>query len=368
MKGSQSQASSLSVNYLNTALQLLMAASFVVALSTSLLAQSTITCPSGQWDFAQIMRMQTSWAQNGYYLSGTNQSGGNVYMYQVATDITYGSQNQWTGGKLNYIKNYALPPNGTGDKTEVSPAQTPPYEPPEYVPVTTTGDTPEYWAYPADVDLFDSNYIYLWITEIDWNNPYAFKKFNSDSNDYSFRFAPRCGVPGQVTLDNPAPNDPTDPTNNPSTAFEILPSNVYQSGGEYNGDIITTNETFTSADCTNGFLWDNLGYAFTQVNTAQTGFSMNDTINGQRSLNYIPIVYWYNCDSSYGSCGNHEEFDYGYYPSTGDYYGLVQWLHFTGTSGTPDETATFNTMSEYTGANDGHYSYSNVNFPAAACF
>jgi hypothetical protein len=316
------------------------------------------------------MRMQTTWAQDGYYLSGTNQSGGAVYMYQAASDLTYNADNEWTGGKQNYIKNYALPPNGTGATTQVTPAQTPPYEPPEYAPVATNGDNPEYWGFPADVDLFDTNYIYLWITEIDWNNPYSFKKFNSDNNDYNYRFAPRCGVPGQVTLYNPAPdyNPQGQPTNNPSTAFEILPSNVYQSGGQYNGDIISTNETFTSSDCTNGFAWDDLGWSFTQVNTTETGFSMKDTVNGQRSLDYLPIVYWYNCNSSYGSCSHHEEFDYGYYPSTGDYYGLVQWLHFTGSSQTPDETATFNTMQEWTGAADGHYSYANINFPAAACF
>jgi hypothetical protein len=135
-----------------------------------------------------------------------------------------------------------------------------------------------------------------------------------------------------------------------------------------NGLIISSNETFTSADCKNGFKWSNLGYAFTQVNAAQSGFLMNDTIHGTRTLSYVPIVYWYNCNSSYASCGDHEEFDYGYYPSTGDYYGLVQWLHFTGTSQTPDQTATFNHMYQYTGTSDGHYDYTNINFPAAACF
>jgi hypothetical protein len=360
MKGRNS-----SVMFSSGALQLFLAVSFAAGLSTSMFAQSTITCSSGQYDMVQVMRMQTTWAQNGYYLQGLNQSGGTVYMYQAASDITYeNEQNQtgeWLTGKLNYIKNYALPPNGTGDKTQVTPVQSG-YASPEYVPVTTTGDTPEYWAYPADVDLFDTNYVYLWITETDWNNPYSFKKFNSDDNDYNFTFTPRCATPGDTTLDIPAPNDPSDPTNNPSTAFEIIPSNVY-SGGL----IDTTNETFTSTDCTNGFAWDNLGSAFTQVNAVQTGYSMNDTINGSRTLSYVPIVYWYNC-TDYASCGNHEEFDYGYYPSTSDYYGLVQWLHFTGTSDTPDESATFNNMYQYTGTSNGHYSYSNITFPAAACF
>jgi hypothetical protein len=93
----------------------------------------------------------------------------------------------------------------------------------------------------------------------------------------------------------------------------------------------------------------------------------NKVNNTTPSLNYLPIVYWYECNSSYGSCGNHEEFDYGYDSSTGDYYGLVQWLHFTGSSQTPDETATFNTMQQYTGADNGSYSYTNLTFPGTGC-
>ncbi len=344
-------------------LHALMALSLMFALSPFMAAQSTITCTSPQWDILQIMRMQTTWAQDQYYLSGVNQNSSPVYMYQAASSVTTNGSGEWTGGKENYIKTYALPPANPPDPYSVCTSNCGSYAAPEMVPHTTTGDSPEYWGYPADVDLFDTSYIYLWITEIDWNNPYSFKKFNSDSSDYSFRFAPRCGVPGEVTLDNPAPNDPSDPTNNPSSAFEILPANVYD------GSLIdSSNETFTSADCTNGFKWDNLGYAFTQVNAAETGFAMNDHVNGSRTLSYLPIVYWYNCNSSYASCGNHEEFDYGYYPSTRDNYGLVQWLHFTGTATSPDESATFNNMYQYTGANDGHYQYTNINFPAAACF
>jgi hypothetical protein len=350
------------------ALQTFLPVILVAALSPSLFAQSTITCTSPQWDMLQIMRMQTTWAQAHYYLSGTSQSGSAVYMYQAASDVTYDAQGQWTGGKENYIKTYALPPATIPSPSDVCDSNCGSYEPPKMVPHTTTTDTPKYSGYPADVDLFDMNYVYLWITEVDWNNPYSFKKFNSNSSDYSFRFAPRCGVPGQVTLYDPAPNNPSNPTNNPSSAFEILPANVYQSGGQYNGDIISSNETFTSSDCKNGCKWDNLGYAYTQVNAAKSGFTMTDHINGTRSLNYVPIVYWYNCSSSYASCGNHEEFDYGYYATTGDNYGLVQWLHFTGTQTNPDQTATFNSMSQYTGASDGHYDYTNINFPAAACF
>ena len=330
-------------------------------------AQYTITCQSPNWDLLQLMRMQTTWAQAHYYLQGKAQDGSTVLMYQAASDVTTDSKGQWTSGKQHYVKTYALPPATPPDPYDVCDSNCGSYAPPKMVPHTTTGDTPEYWGYPADVDLFDTNYIYLWITEVDWNNPYSFKKFNSGNSDYSYHFAPRCGVPGQVTLYNPAPADPGDPPanpSNPSTAFEILPPDVYTSGGL----IDSSNETFTSADCKNGFKWDNLGYSFTQVNAAKSGFVMNDTINGNRTLSYVPIVYWYNCNSSYANCGNHEEFDYGYYPTTGDHYGIVQWLHFTGTQSNPDLSAAFNNLYQYTGTDDGHYDYTNINFPAAACF
>jgi hypothetical protein len=347
----------------NSVLQILLAAGFAVAPSTLVSAQSTWTCTSPKWDILQIMRMQTTWAEDGYYLSGTNQSGGTVYMYQAASDVTYNSTNEWTGGQLHYIKNYKEPPANPPDPQKFCTTNCSPYVSPAYAPEDAAG-TPEYWGYPADVDLFDTSYIYLWVTEIDWNNPYAYKKFNSNNSNYSFPFAPRCAVPGQTTIKIPEPSGNTVPTTTiPSTAYAILPSNAYS------GSLIdTSNEAFTSADCTNGSSWQDLGYAFTQVNAAKTGFAMTNKVNSTTpSLNYLPIVYWYECNSSYGSCGNHEEFDYGYDSSTGDYYGLVQWLHFTGTSQTPDETATFNTMQQYTGADNGSYSYTNLTFPGTGC-
>jgi hypothetical protein len=342
-----------------------MAVSLVAVLSTSVFAQSTITCPSGDYDMVQVMRMQNSWAQNGDFLQGTNQSGGTVYMFQAASDITYENQSQqtgeWLGGKLNYIKNFHEPPASPPDPQEVCSTNCPsPYASPEYVPTFSTTDGN--WAFPADVDLFDTNYVYLWITEIDWNNPYSYKAFNSDNNNYSFPFVPRCALPGTSTIQIPEPAGNTVPTSTiPSTAYEIFPANVYNSSGQ----IVTTDETFTSSDCTGTPGWSDLAYAFTQVNSVHTGFAMTNNVNNTTpSLSYVPVVYWYGCNDDYGSCGNHEEFDYGYDTSTGDYYGLVQWLHFTGTSTNPDETATFNNLEPA----NGDFSYTTISFPAAACF
>src|SRR5450755_2340395 len=41
-----------------------------------------------------------------------------------------------------------------------------------------------YWTktaggYPWDIQLYDKNYVYLWVTEMDWHNPRTYKAFNS---------------------------------------------------------------------------------------------------------------------------------------------------------------------------------------------
>ncbi len=46
--------------------------------------------------------------------------------------------------------------------------------------------------YPWDIQLYDKNYIYLWVTELDWKNPRTFKAFRSTQNGQvqsSFRAA-----------------------------------------------------------------------------------------------------------------------------------------------------------------------------------
>jgi hypothetical protein len=59
-----------------------------------------------------------------------------------------------------------------------------------------TGSNPEYTlltsekfyytkgqaGYPWDINLFDNNYIYLWITEYNWNDPHTYKKFTYNTN------------------------------------------------------------------------------------------------------------------------------------------------------------------------------------------
>src|SRR5213595_865559 len=52
--------------------------------------------------------------------------------------------------------------------------------------------------YPWDIQLYDHQYIYLWITEYAWNYPHTFKKFSGNTN---MPLAPRCakdGFPGST--------------------------------------------------------------------------------------------------------------------------------------------------------------------------
>src|SRR5213075_1096300 len=60
-----------------------------------------------------------------------------------------------------------------------------------------------YWTkggtgYPWDIQLYDNNYIYLWITEYAWNYPNSYKK---SSNNYNVPLTARCakgGFPGSA--------------------------------------------------------------------------------------------------------------------------------------------------------------------------
>src|SRR5262250_1305647 len=55
-------------------------------------------------------------------------------------------------------------------------------------PLYTEIDSDRFWwtktgqGYPWDIQLYDNDYIYLWITELDWHNSNTFKMFrNTDS-------------------------------------------------------------------------------------------------------------------------------------------------------------------------------------------
>ena len=139
---------------------------------------------------------------------------------------------------------------------------------------------------PWDIQLFDSKYIYLWITELDWLNPKTFKKFAKNTN---MPLVPRCakgGFPGSTIT---------------------VPDTSYQ----------------TYSDCTH-FVTQNLRKGVNQV-----WGPYNITLGGMLPKNLPVLVasYRYNCDSNYNNCGDKEE----YYLA--QRYGLVQWVHYSLVSG-----------------------------------
>lgn len=119
----------------------------------------TTTCPSGQWDVLSVSVLDPGLSTN-YYMTGSLNGTSTAYKF-----TTWNQQEN----KVYYVKN----PQG----------------------------------YPWDINLYDGNYIYQWITENVWGDPYTYKKFNNGSGsstaDYSFRWAPRCGTPGSWSVWNP---------------------------------------------------------------------------------------------------------------------------------------------------------------------
>ena len=135
---------------------------------------------------------------------------------------------------------------------------------------------------PWDIQLYDSQYIYLWITELNWVNPHTFKKFANNTN---LPLVPRCaqaGFPGSVIK---------------------VPNTSYQ----------------TYSDCTH-YVTQNLKQGINQV-----WGPYYVSLGGQLPSNLKVLVasYRYNCDVNYANCGDKEE----YYLA--QKYGLVQWVHYS---------------------------------------
>lgn len=194
-------------------------------------AESTIACPSGSYDMLDWMTLDSNLRGNGHMAGSAN---------PLFTDIGSGKF-YWTKGA-----------NGE----------------------------------PWDIQLFDNNYVYLWITELNWNDPHTFKKFANNTN---MPLVPRCakaGFPG-------------------STIY--VPNTSYQ----------------TYSDCSH-YTTQNL---LKGINQVWGPYSI--TLGGSLPSNLKVLVasYRYNCNSSYGSCGDKEE----YYLA--QKYGLVQWVHYSLVSG-----------------------------------
>lgn len=154
---------------------------------------------------------------------------------------------------------------------------------------TVMGSGKFYWVkgglgYPWDIQQYDNNYIYLWITELSWTVPQSYKVFNGSPPD--LKLVPRCAKGGSPGSTITVPNTSYDLHTNCSNTCSVtlgLQSSVNEVWGPYT-------------------------YSF--------GGSLPS------NLPTLVISYRYNCDTNYANCGDKEE----YYVA--QKYGLVQWVHY----------------------------------------
>lgn len=157
--------------------------------------------------------------------------------------------------------------------------------------------------FPWDIQLYDNQYIYLWVTELDWQNPRSYKVFHSrKSGKFNLPLVPR-----------------------------------YARGG-YPGSTITVSDSTYQihSDC-DTYVTKNLGYVVNELwgpYHEKLGGDLPD------DLTTLVISYRYTCNASYTQCLNKEEYHFA------KPYGLVKWQHealrANGTYGPPDKVTVFN--------------------------
>ena len=274
--------------------------------------QSTITCPSGDWDVLSLLMMDPTLAPS-YHMEGDYASNGGAGSYMYTT---------WSksDSKVWYIKN----PQGN----------------------------------PWDINLYDNQptvpsrgYVYQWVTELDnwpnqnsqsyWGDPKSCKKFNNGFNsvdghnsDESFRWAARCGVPNGANSSY-WNQKPTTQTQDYNSNYYVYIDQVLQ-GSSYNLDNALVE---LKGPGTIAIYWG--GYGSTESWTANT----------------ISVQYTYTCtQENVNYCTDREVFDYAYDANPNPYdqlkhsYGWVQWRHYKNSSqpgnpanwGTPVAQNTFN--------------------------
>src|SRR5262249_40065327 len=246
----------------------------------------TIACKGkGDWDVLSVMMMDPGLAA-GYHMEGLTNGSPSAYIYT-----------KWdkSNTKIYYIKN----PQGN----------------------------------PWDINLYDSKYIYQWVTELQsyqgvnhWNDPASCKKFNNGSQkstaDYSMRWAARCAVPGGA-----------------SSSMWNTPSSQPNDTNYY-----------TYVDKVQQTLSQNLNYSKLQLQKTGT-MTITDTRAKPAkkfSITTLPLEYDYSCSLSnnVNSCQNREIFYYGLDITTNPVdhvkhsYGWVMWKYYTNsTDGNPGSSA-----------------------------
>jgi hypothetical protein len=207
-----------------TAILLLMA----LADAPFAVADPTITCPTGMYDMLDWMTMDSA-LRSTYHLEGTS----NPLYTVMQSDKFY-----WLKGGLGY---------------------------------------------PWDIQLYDPDYIYLWITELSWTVPQSYKKFTNNTN---LPLVPRCAVAGL-----------------PGTSIKVANTS-------YDLHTNCSNTCSVTLGLQNAIneVWGPYYLSF--------GGSLPD------HMKTLVISYKYNCDAGYQTCIDKEE----YYINRK--YGLVQWVHY----------------------------------------
>jgi hypothetical protein len=247
--------------------------------------QPTTSCPAGHgyWDVLSTMMMDPGLASN-YHMEEITGGLPSAYVY------TIWDQSQ---SKVYYVKN----PQGN----------------------------------PWDINLYDSNYVYQWITELGlwngvnhWNDPTSCRKFNNGSQnntaDLSMRWAARCAAPGgeNSLLWNPPPS--AQPNN----------TNYYT----------YVDQTLQSPD-------QNLEYSRLELMRTGTIMIEDHRANPPKrfSITTLPLQYSYSCSvpQNAKSCKFRELFEYGVDTDVNPVdnvkhsYGWIQWRYFiNSTGGNPD--------------------------------
>jgi hypothetical protein len=180
---------------------------------------------------------------------------------------------------------------------------------------------------PWDINLYDSNFIYQWVTELGmwngrnhWNDPTSCRKFNNGAqtrtSDLSMRWASRCAVPGgkNSSFWNPPPT--TQPVN----------TNYYTYVGQQQQDAA-----------------QNLQYSWLDVKGPGTTTIADHRANPPRrfSVTTLPLHYTYSCSVSgnVNSCKFREIFQYGLDTTVNPVdkikhsYGWIGWYYYINSTG-----------------------------------
>lgn len=145
--------------------------------------------------------------------------------------------------------------------------------------------------YPWDVQYYDSNNIYQWITEYTWSDPRTFKAFASKTG---VAWSPLCVPQGSAGQKLSSINVP-----NADTAYNVY-LNCVKQGTQYLGN--TVNEVWNYGNLNIG---GNIG-----------------------THPDLQLAYRYTCDSNYNNCTYKEVYDFM------QSYGLVRWTYYKLINGT----------------------------------